>query len=77
MDDEIKGAWSPNGLQIVFARETAGNFELFLIFTDGTGETQLTDGDIGEDRDPSYAVVSATPGWPSKAVRMRAARASS
>jgi hypothetical protein len=35
--------WSPSGNKIAFMRETGGNWDIWAIDSDGTGETRLTD----------------------------------
>ncbi len=56
-------AWSPDGARLVFISPCPGNQEsypnsaLFLINADGTGETQLTDGQAG-DYDPDWSVTN-------------------
>lgn len=48
-------AWSPGGDRIVFTRFTgAQNFEVFVIDTSGTGETNLTN-DSADDGQPDWA----------------------
>jgi len=49
------GAAAANGTgQILFVSERDGNAEIYLMETDGSGQTRLTD-DPAEDRDPSWA----------------------
>jgi Tol biopolymer transport system component len=53
--DEISGAWSPDGSRIAFsACHDVGNYEIFVINADGTGEIQLTDNER-EDQFPTWS----------------------
>jgi TolB protein len=51
--EEASPAWSPQGARIAFARETAGNADMYVMNADGTQTTRLT-------RDP---LREYTPAW--------------
>jgi Tol biopolymer transport system component len=40
--DEVEPAWSPDGLQIAFSSNRAGNGDVYVMQADGAGVTQLT-----------------------------------
>lgn len=42
-DEGIHPDWSPDGSRIVFQRQLAGEFALFTLNADGTGERRITD----------------------------------
>lgn len=50
---EWQPAWSPNGKQIAFASDEAGNFDIYVMNADGTGRVQLT-ADPAEDSLPYW-----------------------
>jgi Tol biopolymer transport system component len=50
---EWQPAWSPNGKQLAFASDEAGNFDIYLMNADGTGRLQLT-ADQAEDSLPYW-----------------------
>ncbi len=50
---EWQPAWSPNGKQVAFASDEAGNFDIYLMNADGTGRLQLTT-DPDEDSRPAW-----------------------
>jgi Tol biopolymer transport system component len=47
-------AWSPEGLRIAFARSQGGSSEIFVMYSDGSGETRLTR-ETGADSDPEWS----------------------
>src|SRR2546422_7385816 len=56
-----EAAWSPDGTKIVFVSVRAGNYEIFVMNADGTGQTQLT---VPGHRDgrPDWGPLSIVPG---------------
>src|SRR5436190_9367020 len=46
--------WSPDGSQIVFTSNRPGNFEIYKMNADGTGQTRLTN-KAAFDADPSWS----------------------
>lgn len=50
---EWQPAWSPNGKQVAFASDEAGNFDIYVMNPDGTGQFQLTI-DPAEDSRPAW-----------------------
>lgn len=50
---EWQPAWSPNGKQVAFASDEAGNFDIYVMNADGTGRYQLTT-DPAEDGLPYW-----------------------
>ncbi len=47
-------AWSPDGNRIAFATDRDGNFEIYLMNADGTGQTRLTSHPAA-DRNPAWS----------------------
>lgn len=47
-------AWSPDGTRIAFQSNRSGDFEIYVVNTDGTGLTRLTSSD-GLDLHPSWS----------------------
>lgn len=51
---EAKGVWSPDGSRILFESNRDGDFDLYVIYVDGTGLDQVTD-DPGRDGDAAWS----------------------
>ena len=51
-DLSTPAAWSPDGSRIAFASDRDGNFEVYVMNADGSGQTNLTD-DPSRDIDPA------------------------
>ena len=51
-------AWSPDGDEIVFVSDRAGNEEIFVMNADGTAVEQLTD-DPADDVEPAWSPAGA------------------
>jgi len=51
---DIRPAWSADGSRIVWARRTGDDYEIFVMNSDGSGVTQLTN-DAADDRCPSWS----------------------
>jgi hypothetical protein len=52
--NDVDPAWSPDGTRIVFARAMGGNYDIWVMNADGSGQTQLTHGPRNE-RYPSWS----------------------
>jgi Tol biopolymer transport system component len=53
-DDKGSPAWSPGGTKIAFTSDRDGNYEIYVMNADGTGQHNLTNqGDY--DRDPAWS----------------------
>jgi TolB protein len=53
-------AYVGEGSQVVFDSDRDGDFEIFVMNADGTGQTQLTD-DLTPDFEPDYSTVASVP----------------
>ena len=52
---DSRPAWSPDGMQIAFSSDRDGNWEIYVMNTDGSDQTRLTSNsllDDGPDRSP-------------------------
>ncbi len=52
----VSPAWSPDGTRIAFASNRDGNFEIYVMNADGSGQTRLTD-DPAQDTHPAWSPV--------------------
>jgi Tol biopolymer transport system component len=52
-DDEA-ASWSSNGSQLAFASNRDGDYEIYVMNTDGSGQSQLTNNDV-QDRWAAWA----------------------
>jgi hypothetical protein len=52
--------WYPDGSHIVFDSSRDGDFEIFVMRADGTGQTQLTD-DLTADYEPDASLTAVLP----------------
>jgi len=52
--DEIEPSWSPDGAKIAFASDQTGDWEIFIMNSDGSGKTQLTS-NVGLDVAPAIS----------------------
>jgi Tol biopolymer transport system component len=53
--DEASPAFSPNGRQIAFIRSIAGNWDLWVMNADGSGQKQLTTSADVDEFDPAWS----------------------
>ncbi len=52
--NDVDPAWSPDGTKIAFATDRDGNYEIYLMNSDGTNLQRLTNS-AGADRSPSWS----------------------
>jgi Tol biopolymer transport system component len=57
--NDIDPAWSPDGTRIAFARNSGGNYDIWVMSADGTGLQRLTLG-LRDERYPSWSPDSST-----------------
>ena len=50
----MTGAYSPDGLKLVFSNNTDGDYEIYVMNADGTGVRQLTH-NSSNDQQPSWS----------------------
>ena len=53
-EGEAGAAWSPDGRWIAFASDADGDFDIYVVRTDGSGYRKLTDNAVGDDS-PSWS----------------------
>ncbi len=54
VEGETDAAWSPDGRSIAFSSDRDGDWEIYVIRTDGTGLEKVTDNSV-EDTSPSWS----------------------
>lgn len=54
-DVETEPAWSPDGKKIAFSSSRRGNWQIFVMNSDGSGLYQLTKRDTANDRYPTWS----------------------
>jgi Tol biopolymer transport system component len=52
--DDIQPAWSPDGTRIAFASERDGNFEIYTMNPNGSGQTRRTTNGSARDTQPDW-----------------------
>ena len=58
-DEDRHPDWSPDGRRIAFESDRDGDYEIYVMNSDGSGVTQLTDND-DEDRHPDWVARWST-----------------
>ncbi|MCH7484268.1 MAG: PD40 domain-containing protein [Chloroflexi bacterium] len=48
--------WSPDGSQIAFLSGRDGNFEIYVMFADGSDQTNITNTPDADETEPSWQV---------------------
>jgi TolB protein len=56
--NDILPSWSPDGSQIAFTSDRDGNNEIYILHTDGSGETRLTQ-DPADDEGAAWSPDSS------------------
>ncbi len=68
IDSESRMTWSPDGAMFAFHKRVGGVLQIFVVNSDGTGLTQITNGATG-------AEFSADPAWSPDGTKIAYARA--
>jgi len=50
----VAAAWSPDGSKIAFDSSRSGNYEIYVMNADGTGQTNVTD-NPADDSAPDWS----------------------
>jgi Tol biopolymer transport system component len=53
--NDITGTWSPDGSRIAFASDRDGNYEIYVMDTDGSNQRRLTFDSQERDQSPSWS----------------------